>query len=159
MEIRGVPLSLAHKFEMSALSKMSSEMIKASIVNIKRAREDFVLCLHHQFPPREGQPLYEWMQEGERYKNGYHLEANNFETHPTSRKVVLSMTAVFILRAIMYSHNLPLETVIMLWSCFHALILRTPIRNKDFISSSALWNRVQQLHYINGALGNEQLEG
>ena len=52
----------------------------------------------------------------------------------------------------MYSHNLPLETVIMLWSCFHALILRAPIRNKDFVSSSALWNRVQQLHYIDGAL-------
>ena len=97
METRGVPLPLAHNFEISALSKMSSEMIKVSMVNIKRAREDFVLCLHHQFPPREGQPLYEWMQEGERYKNGYHLEANNFETHPTSRKVVLSMTAVFIL--------------------------------------------------------------
>ena len=113
-------------------------MITASSVNIKRAREDSISCLHNQFPPRESQLLYEWIQEGERYKNGYRLEANNFVLHPTSRKVMLSTQAVFILRAIMYSHNLPLETVLMLWSCFHALILQAPLRTADSIGSSTL---------------------
>ena len=47
---RGVPLSLLHKFEITALSNMSCKIIMESTVNIKRAHEDSVSCLHHEFP-------------------------------------------------------------------------------------------------------------
>ena len=86
------------------------------------------------------------------YKDDYNIEANNFEMDVSTRRLILSMYGVFILRAIMHFHNLPLETVIMLWSSFYALIMRSLIHTRHFISSTILWNQIQQLHYIDGAL-------
>ena len=143
LETRDVPLPLPYTFEISALSKMTGELIRAIRANSTRVRKYFILCLHHQFPPWESQLLCERMQARERYKNRYCSEANNFELYPTSRKVV---------RGIMYYHNLPLETAPRIRSWVYTLLLQATRCTTYFISSAALWKRVQHIHYTNGAL-------
>ena len=87
-----------------------------------------------------------------RYAKGCGVEHDNFIVHTTSRKMLLSLSATYILRHIFYSHNLPLPTVLSLWSCFYVLVMRRPLDVDQFIGQSALWNNVQRLHYIDQAL-------
>ena len=85
-------------------------------------------ALHNRWPPRVSQSLHDWLREGQQCKDGLNLEANIFEMDVDTRRPVLSMNAVFILQVIMYSHNLPLETVLMLWSSFYGLIMHPLFR-------------------------------
>ena len=139
--------------DMFCIPFMTSPAIVQTKLNIKRARRQLSQCLGQQFPPKDGQLLYEWLNDGVRYATGTPMAAGtNFELESSSRRMRISMSACFILRQIMYSHNLPLATVLSLWSCYYVLIMRTSFPEESFISQTALWNNVQRLHYIDGAL-------
>ena len=49
------------KVETNALDNVTKGMIVETKLNIKRAREELVLALHNQWPPRETQSLIDWL--------------------------------------------------------------------------------------------------
>jgi hypothetical protein len=84
------------------------------------------------------------------------IGANNFELHLETRRPTLSLSAVYLLRHILYTHNLPLSSVLTLWGSFHVPIMRKSLDLQQFILQTTLWNNVHRLHYIVSALANKR---
>ena len=91
-----------------------------------------------------------------RYGQGMGIGTNNFELHPEIRRPTFSLPAVYLLRHILYTHNLLLSSVLTLWASFHVLIMRKSLDLQQFILQTALWNNVHRLHYIASALANKR---
>jgi hypothetical protein len=132
-ELELAELDLPKTFDLRSITNLSNNKIDNAKQNIKRARERLVQCLHNQ-GPRDDQPLHAWLSDMKRYGEGAGIAANNFELHPETRCSTLSLSAVYLLRHIFYTHNLPLANVLTLWASFHVLILRKALEIKDFIS-------------------------
>lgn len=75
-----------------------------------------------------------------------------------NRQLSLTIGAAFILRHIMFSFNLPLETVIALWGCFYVLIMRRPIPKDYFSSATAIWANIHRLDYIDKKLATDKFK-
>ena len=148
-------VSIPKSFNLQHLLNLTPQALNACKQNIRMARSELVAHLHNHFPPREDQLLYEWQVDGSRYAMGRRIEASNFELDNNNRRMILSTSASFILRHIMYSHNLPLPNVLTLWSCFYVLIMRQPIELDMFVSQTALWNNIYQLHYLDRAFSTK----
>jgi len=148
-------LDLPKSFDLTLITNLSGQSINKMNLNIKIARERLVQCLHNQ-APRDDQPLHAWLSDMKRYGEGVPIAANNLELHPESRRPTLSLSAVYLLRHIYYTHNLPLANVLTLWSSFHVLITRKALGLKDFICQSTLWNNVMRLHYIDNEVANKR---
>jgi hypothetical protein len=154
-ELELAELDLPKTFDLRSITDLSNNKIENAKRNIKRARERLVQCLHNH-GPRNDQPLHAWLSDMKRYREGADIAANNFEVHPETRRPTLSLSAVYLLRHIFYTHNLPLASVLTLWASFHVLILRKALEIKDFVSQTTLWNQVMRLHYIDKVLANKR---
>ena len=143
-------------FDLNGITCMSSQQLNNSRSNIRKARDRLVACLHSQGPPRDGQPLRLWLSDMKRYGEGRDVAASNFELQRFNGNPTLSLPAIYLLRHILYTHNLPLSSVLTLWASFHMLIMRRPLEQQHFISQSTLWSNVQRLHYIDSALVNQK---
>ena len=95
-----------------------------------------------------------WVSDSHAYSSGCAVQtSSNFQKggyneHQSS----ITLSAAWILRHIIYSHNLPVKTALMLWAEFHVLILRKPIDPDFFVSEKTLWKHVHRLHFIDNAL-------
>ena len=150
-------LDLPKSFDLRSINNLSGQSINNMNHNIKIARERLVQCLNNQ-GPRDDQPLHAWLSDMKRYGEGVPIAANNFELHPETRRPTLSLSAVYLLRHIFYTHNLPLANVLTLWASFHVLILRKSLELKDFICQSTLWMHVMRLHYIDNEVANKRFQ-
>ena len=119
---------------MNNLLEMFKNLVNTAYQNISAARTKFVKLLHKHFVPSDSQLLYEWQTDSTGYSDGVRLEANNFELNPGNRAQTISLSAIFILRHIMYSHKLSLPNVLTLWASFYALIMRRPLYLELFTS-------------------------
>jgi len=57
-------------FVLNGITRLSSQQLNKSRVNIWKARERFIACLHNQGPPRDGQLLHLWLSDMKRYGQG-----------------------------------------------------------------------------------------
>ena len=154
-EMYRAKVSLPKTFDMNDLLEMSKNLVNAAYQNINAAPTKLVKCLHGNFVPSDSQLLHEWRANSKRYSDGVRLEANNFELNPGNRTQTISLSAIFILRHIMYSHKLSLPNVLTLWASFYALVMRRPLDLDLFTSQSALWNNIQRLHYIDNIIATD----
>jgi hypothetical protein len=91
-----------------------------------------------------------------RYGEGRDVAASNFELQQFNGNRTLLLPAIYLLRHVLYTHNLPLPSVLTLWASFHMLIMPRPLEQQYFISQTTPWNNVQRLHYIDSALANQK---
>jgi hypothetical protein len=141
-------------FDYNNLARLSAQQVSASKTNIRNARKDLIENLHGHFVPTEKCFLYQWVSDSHAYSSGCAVQtSSNFQKggyneHQSS----ITLSAAWILRHIIYSHNLPVKTALMLWAEFHVLILRKPIDPDFFVSEKTLWKHVHRLHFIDNAL-------
>jgi hypothetical protein len=145
---RGV--SLPCSVSITDLGQMNKRNIANTLNNINTARERLVKSLDGHFVPQEDDLLYKWIADSRRYTRGSNVEADNFKAG------TLTPEALFILRHIMYSHYLALNSVISLWASFYALIMRSPLDLEKFVGPTALWNNFQQMYLIDQALATTE---
>ena len=156
LEVRG--LCKPTPFDINPINQLSSQQLNKSCLNIMKARERLIACLDNQGPPREGQPLHSWHSDMKRYGQGGGVAAINFESYQKNKQPTLAAPVVHILRHILYTHNLPLPSILTLWASFHVLIMQEQLKQNHFILQTALCNNVQQLHYTKNALANNKLD-
>jgi len=107
----------ASQHHLISIPSINSQLNKSRL-NIMKARERLIACLDNQGPPREGQPLHSWHSDMKRYGQGGGVAAINFESHQKNTQPTLAVPVVYILRHIMYMHNLPLPSILTLWALF-----------------------------------------
>ena len=156
IEMEKRQVDLPSSFNINDLLTINLRIKSNCVQNVKRARERFVKSLGGFFPPSSDQLLYDLLNDAERYSKGGSLEAENYEMIEGNKQ--LSLDAVFILRHIMYSHKLSLPSTLTLWSSFHALITRRVVGMEQFSSQSAIWNKIQRLHYLDNAIATERFQ-
>lgn len=127
------------------LEQMNNRNMANTVNNITAAQESLVEFLDSCFVPHNDDLLYKWIADSGHYTRGSHDKA---ECHADT----MTLGSFYILRHIMYTHNLPLNTVISLWALFYTLIMGQALAMNQFISPTALWNNTQRMHHIDQAL-------
>ena len=92
------------------------------------------------------------------YSNNQRIECKNYEMNPDNRQPELSKEASFLLRHIMFSFFLPLNTVVSLWADFCVLIMRKPLPKEYFSSMTTLWSHIMQLNLIDNMAASEKFQ-
>jgi hypothetical protein len=137
---------------LNGITCLSSQQLNKLLSNIRKARDRLATSLCNQGPPRDSEPLHSLLSNMKRYGQRRDVVENNLELHPVNGQPALAVLAVYPLRHILYTHNLPLPSILNHWASFHVLIMRTPLEQQHFILQTTLWNNVQRLHYIDSVL-------
>ena len=78
--------------------------------------------------------------------------------NPDNRQMSLTTQAAYILRHVMFTHSLPITTVISLWVCFYTLIMDRPIPKEYFSSMSTVWAHILKLAKIDDNLASKKFK-
>jgi hypothetical protein len=135
---------------------MSKRDLANAAKNIKDARDDLLEHMGEYFQPMEDDFLHTWLRWGLAISAGRRPQASVWELNDSNRQECLSLRSAWILRHIMFSFNLPINTVVCLWVCFYALIMGKPISEKEFAVGSTIWNNVERVRHIDNATLSER---
>jgi len=151
-------VNLPISFDVNQLPVLSKHNVKNAILNIARAREKLISCMEGIFSPGDDQLLHDWYSDGMRYTKGCRVQAENFVLNIGNRHMMLSLSTGWILRHIMFSHNLTLVNTLCLWASFHVLIMHCPLDLSHFPSQSMLWNHNFRLDYIDNQIATDKFQ-
>lgn len=92
------------------------------------------------------------------YSDGRRVEDTCYEMNPDNRQMSLTTRAAYILRHIMFTHSLHVNTVISLWVCFYTLIMGRAIPKSFFSSMTTVWAHILKLSKMDDDLASKKFQ-